>query len=293
MRGSAFRRIARLVALLAVTVFASSAGAATRTVLVAGDIAACGSAAAAKTADIVRAWPSATFVTAGDMAYPNGTRREFDNCYGSRFGQFWGRTQPTLGNHEFNAGNANGYFGFFSGKNVGPSGKGWYATSIGDWRVYHLNSTCWIYGRHGCGRLSEQYRWLAADLARTHPRCSMAVWHHPQKSSTGRATADMDDILWLLSGYDLDVLVNAHAHVYERFKLMTPGRRSSARGFRSFIVGTGGAGLHRIARPLGMSAVRNDQTHGLLKLVLKADAFEWRFLPVAGRSFSDSGRGAC
>jgi hypothetical protein len=274
-------------------VFASSAGAVTRTVLVTGDIAACGSTGAARTADIVRAWPNSTLITVGDMAYPDGTRWEFDNCYGPRYGEFWGRTQPSVGNHEFNVPDANGYFGYFAGKDVGDYGKGWYATWVGDWRVYHLNSNCWLYGWQACGWQSEQYQWLAADLARTRPRCTMAAWHHPQKSSTGRESADMDEILWLLAAYDLDVLVNGHAHLYERFKLMTPNRQWIASGFRSFIVGTGGAGLHPITRPLGLSAARSDTTNGVLKFVLTANGFTWNFLPVAGANFTDSGTGGC
>jgi hypothetical protein len=32
---------------------------------------------------------------------------------------------------------------------------------------------------------------------------------------------------------------------------------------------------------------------GVLKLTLQADSYQWQFIPVSGRSFSDSGRGTC
>ena len=69
---------------------------------------------------------------------------------------------------------------------------------------------------------------------------------------------------------------------------MTPDR-----GIREFVVGTGGAGLRAFGRPRPNSEVRDSETHGVIELTLRADGYDWRFIPVAGKSFSDSGTGAC
>jgi acid phosphatase type 7 len=39
--------------------------------------------------------------------------------------------------------------------------------------------------------------------------------------------------------------------------------------------------------------VRNDDTWGVLRLTLRADGYDWKFLPVPGPSFTDSGTGSC
>jgi acid phosphatase type 7 len=66
------------------------------------------------------------------------------------------------------------------------------------------------------------------------------------------------------------------------------------RGLRQFVVGTGGATHHPFVGPaLANSEVRNNDTFGVLKLTLHARSYEWQFIPVPGRTFTDSGVGRC
>ena len=66
------------------------------------------------------------------------------------------------------------------------------------------------------------------------------------------------------------------------------------RGIREFIVGTGGKNSHRVlAGPKPNSEVRNADTYGVLKLTLHKTSYEWEFMPEAGKTFTDSGRGTC
>jgi hypothetical protein len=41
------------------------------------------------------------------------------------------------------------------------------------------------------------------------------------------------------------------------------------------------------------SEVRDVTAHGVMRFVLHATSYEWRFVPVAGDAFTDSGQGAC
>jgi acid phosphatase type 7 len=41
------------------------------------------------------------------------------------------------------------------------------------------------------------------------------------------------------------------------------------------------------------SEVRNVDTFGALKLTLHAGRYDWQFVPIAGRTFTDSGSGLC
>ena len=50
-------------------------------------------------------------------------------------------------------------------------------------------------------------------------------------------------------------------------------------------------------RPFGTikanSVSRNATTHGVLKLTLNSGGYAWKFVPVAGKTFTDSGTASC
>src|SRR5918995_6560030 len=74
------------------------------TLIGAGDIGSCSSSGRDEaTAKLILAEPEALVFTAGDNAYPDASPANFANCYDGSWGQFKGRTYPTLGNHEFRA----------------------------------------------------------------------------------------------------------------------------------------------------------------------------------------------
>ncbi|MDP8900404.1 MAG: hypothetical protein M3N33_04520 [Actinomycetota bacterium] len=76
---------------------------------------------------------------------------------------------------------------------------------------------------------------------------------------------------------------------------MTPDGERSARGIRQFVVGTGGADggteIHESQTP-NLQVVEVG-TPGVLRLGLHADSCAWKFVPIAGRSFTDSGTDRC
>jgi acid phosphatase type 7 len=41
------------------------------------------------------------------------------------------------------------------------------------------------------------------------------------------------------------------------------------------------------------SEARDADTFGVLKLTLRPEGYEWKFVPVAGESFTDSGKSSC
>jgi hypothetical protein len=64
-------------------------------------------------------------------------------------------------------------------------------------------------------------------------------------------------------------------------------------GLREFVVGTGGAGLYSFGTILSASQVHNNSTHGVLKLTLHSTSYDWKFVPIAGQSFTDTGSTNC
>jgi hypothetical protein len=259
--------------------------------LAAGDIAGCGHAGDTATAALV-ASTVGTVATLGDNVYNHGTAAQFASCYGPTWGRFKSRTRPAIGNHEYRTGGAGGYFDYF-GSQAGPPGKGWYSYNLGTWHVIALNSNC---ATVGCWKGSEQERWLRADLAAHPQQCTLAYWHHPRFSSDARHgnSAAVGPFWEALYEYGADVVLAGHAHVYERFAPQAPwGVADPAFGIRQFVVGTGGNGHYGFRGVKPQSQVRNATTFGVLALTLRSGGYDWRFLPQAGKSFSDAGTAAC
>lgn len=262
------------------------------TLLAAGDIAACGSGAADATARLLERVPG-TIATLGDNAYERGTAIEFAQCFGPTWGRMRDRIQPALGNHEYGLGNANAYFDYF-GAAAGPRGTGYYSYELGAWHVLVLNSECDAIG--GCGVSSPEVAWLRADLAASSARCTIAMWHHPRWSSGAEHGSDAAyDTFWrVLYQFGVEVVLNGHDHEYERFAPQTPdAKRDEAKGIREFVVGTGGRSLYPVNPPIGNSEVLRNDTYGVLQLTLRAEGYDWHFLPVEGGVFTDSGTGLC
>jgi hypothetical protein len=258
----------------------------------------------------------------GDTQYDAG---EYPN-YLQMFDPSWGRVKqklyPAVGNHEYGtstnsgcdvnvAGDprsyACGYFDYFNGKGnvggrAGNRGEGYYAFDVGSWRIYALNSNCGRAGAPGCSATSPQVQWLRSDLAAHPHQCSLMFMHHPLFSSDARnfdtpAYRDTLRPLWDAfneGGGDLEL--NGHAHFYERIAPMTPaGVVDSANGIQEITVGTGGKDLQK---PSATSmepntAVLSSTSFGVLQLHLHPSSYEWRFVPIAGSSFTDAGFRRC
>ena len=253
----------------------------------AGDIGACDLPGAAQTGRLLDRIAGTVF-TAGDNAYPNGTRGQFASCYDPAWGRQKFRTRPTPGNHDYRVPGAASYFDYF-GPRAGERGRGWYAYDLGGWRVYALNSSI----AEGAG--SEQEVWLRADLAAHPTRCALAYWHHPRFSSGPHGTSTGPAALYqALYDAGADVVVNGHDHLYERFAPQAPdGRADPARGLRQFVVGTGGGPLYDFGDPQPNSEVRYNAGYGVLKLTLFPRGYTWQFLGVEGGRVIDSGSGTC
>jgi hypothetical protein len=257
----------------------------------AGDIASCDLSGDTATGHLVEDIAGTVF-TAGDNAYESGTAAEFANCYNPVWGGVKFRTRPVPGNHDYVTANATGYFSYF-GAAAGPSTQGWYAYDVGAWRIYALNSNCDAIG--GCGNGSPQETWLEADLAANPHQCVAAIWHHPRFSSGEHGSDPIMDTIWRdLSAAGADLIINGHDHDYERFApLSATGTRDDANGMREFVVGTGGASLRSFGTVLATSEVRSNTAHGVIKFTLNQDGYSWQFVPMPGKSFTDSGFAGC
>jgi len=258
----------------------------------AGDIADCkdltGAEATAKLLDQL----AGTVMAVGDLAYPDGSKENFV-CYDKTWGRAKSRTRPAPGNHEFHAAGASPYFDYF-GATAGDPKTGYYSYELGAWHIIVLNSECKDVG--GCEAGSPQEKWLRSDLAAHPAACKLAYWHKPLFSSGGAHGNDLTVKPLFQALYDAraDVVVGGHDHDYERFAPQNPdGAADPAHGIREFVVGTGGKNHRPFGESKPNSEVRDATAFGVLKLTLKPKSYDWQFIPEAGKSFTDSGTGAC
>ncbi len=266
------------------------------TLVGAADIGGCGPTPAHSqaTAALLDSIPGMVFV-AGDLGYPNGAETEFTRCYDPTWGRHRSRTTPAPGIHEFIAPNAQGYFNYF-GPIAGDPTKGYYSYNYGAWHVVMVNDICTsASGVNGCTATSPEGQWLQSDLAANPTACTVAIWHQPlYSSSSSTVTTAMRPFWQILYNAGAELVINGHAHNYERFAPQDPnGNLDLKKGLREFVIGTGGEDLQEFTATAPNSEIRNSSTFGVLKLTLHATSYDWQFIPVAGQTFTDSGSQAC
>lgn len=263
------------------------------TVAGAGDICDSTPADCGLTADLVEAInPTSVFVS-GDNAYVNGTLTEYNTLYDPNWGRFKILTQPVPGNHEYNTTGAAGYFDYFNGvgQATGPGGdrtRGYYSYDVGEWHFVALNS------RGGGTVSSTQLAWLDADLAANTKRCVAAYFHHPLLSRgeySGYAT--MKPFYDRLYAAKADLVVVGHDHNYQRYAKMDAYKIATTDGLRQLIVGTGGRDPYPISGTHPLLEAAQGTTWGVLALDLTATGYDGRFVPVAGKTWTDRFAGTC
>jgi hypothetical protein len=291
--------------MLAAQLPASGGGAIDAAVLVgAGDIANCDSDGDELTASLLDSIlaenENAVVFTLGDNVYGRGTEENFAKCYDPTWGRHKAVTRPVPGNHDYKngflwfvvGGHAGPYFDYFNSfaGQAGDRGDGWYMYELGDWDVYALNTNK---GKR-VKRDSRQWRWLRSTLREHRSSCSIAYVHHPRFGAGNHGDNDgMVDTWDLLEQYGVDILLAGHEHSYQRFGAERSDGTPSKIGIRQFVVGTGGTFLvNKRQKTKGSLEKWTADYHGVLKLTLHPDGYDWEFITTDGVVW-DSGSSSC
>ena len=219
--------------------------------------------------------PPDKVLTLGDNQYEHGELVNFEKFYVSDWGRLRSITMPTPGNHDPPSSGYTAYFG------KPPN----YSFDLGTWHLIALDST----------NISGATAFLDFDLAQNAGRrCVLAYWHHPRFSSdvTHGDNGAIGPLWTRLYAAGADVVLNGHAHVYERFAKQTPTAVSSPTGVREFVVGTGGKALHSFGTIRANSEVRIAGVYGVLRMTLSPGSYEWRLQGEDGIPY-DSGSDTC
>lgn len=229
------------------------------------------------------ATPADAIIMAGDYT-PNALLSEFTTYFEPTWGRLKSKIRAAPGNHEKATGGMPGYFGYF-GSSVNPP-KGYYSFDIGAWHMVALNSNASV---------AEQAAWLRTDLASHKTSCTMAYWHEPLFTSSGKRSGDPAfKPLWdELYAANAEVVVNGHNHQYERFAPQNPaGARDDAKGIVQIVPAVGGDDLYPFGTPKPNSLVRRNDTYGFVKFSLAPTSWSSQFISAAGATL-DSASGVC
>ena len=227
----------------------------------------------------------------GDLAYPDGSRQNFEDCFLPAYGAELDRVYAVPGDNEYNTPGAEPFFDVLADR-PGEPGKGWFAVELGAWQLIALNSSCEEVG--GCEEGSEQYGWLDATLDERHVECRLVMWHLPRFTSSAnyREIPLLDDFYQRLAGAGADVVVVGNSHHYERLGPLAPNGDPSHDGIMNFTVGVGGAAFTQFGEARPGSRVRSNEHRGVLQLRLRADGYDWEFINVESNPTSLEDRGS-
>jgi hypothetical protein len=229
-----------------------------------------------------------SFVTLGDAQYETATFNAFRAEFHPAFRDVRSVTKAVAGNHEYYASGARGHFRYW-GRHAGTPKQPWRTyTPVAGWRVLLLDSNCERVG--GCGPNSRQGKWLKRVLDGNSRTCTVAMWHHPLQTSgayAGNADSRARALpLWKLANAGgVDVVLNGHDHIYERF-----AKRS---GIQQFVVGTGGKNHYKITTKAPGSKKRIGDRYGVLRLDLASNGTYKHAFVTASGTVVDRGSKTC
>jgi chitodextrinase len=238
--------------------------------------------------NLISSWNPNLFLYLGDV-YEKGTATEFHNWYRPNgfFGRFNAITNPTIGNHEYENGQAPGYFDYWK------SVPHYYSFNARGWHFISLDSTT-QFDQINPG--TPQYQWLQNDLAANSATCTIAYFHHPIYNIGPEGAATRMSGVWsLFAAHGVDVVLTGHDHSYQRWTRMDGTGAPDPAGIVQFVAGGGGHGVQQFIASDSRVAKGFDsapQALGALRLELNQHGAAFRYVNTTG-TMLDSGSIAC
>jgi hypothetical protein len=234
--------------------------------------------------NMIGSWNPNLFLYLGDV-YEKGSPTEFLNSYGPSGGAFYGQfdpiTDPTVGNHEYTAGQAPGYFAYWQ------TPPNWYSLNTHGWHVVSLNSNL------DGSTSSAQYKWLSNDLQHNTQACTLVYFHHPLFNIGAEPVPTRFTAIWpLLAQHGVDIVLNGHDHDYQHWVPMDGSGTPSASGPTEFVDGTGGHSLQSFVSSDPRVAYSLAGSFGAMQFDLNPGGASYQYITTAGGTV-DSGTIAC
>jgi acid phosphatase type 7 len=239
-------------------------------------------ATAALARTIIEDHPGALILALGDNAYNRGRIDEYRDHYTPNWGQpdLLGRTYSCPGNHDYRTAAASPYFQYFGEQRAGTPQRSYFSVPLPEagWHLLSLNSEI-DQDAH-----SPQLQWLRQDLAARRYKPIITMWHRPRWGSGAHRDSKKPRWFWNeLYAARAELILNGHAHHYERFAPQRPDQIPDSHGPRMFVVGTGGRKLAGRTKDTPNSDYARFDKHGVLKLTLRPESYRWEFIATDDR----------
>lgn len=224
----------------------------------------------------------------GDIAYPDGTQANYDDCFWPAWSPLLDRTRAAIGNHD----DRHRSVFYANWPTSGTSAQPWYSYSVGSWRVLVVDANCTAVS---CSAGAAQTQWLKRQLAANKARCTVLAMHQPRFSSDNEHGNDPAvDALWRVAYTGgIDLVIAGHAHDYERIGPVGITGRPDAKGPTLLVVGTGGTALRSFAKLTPASTKRIDNMWGMARLTLRPGTWTAQFLAAPSGELRDQVSGGC
>jgi hypothetical protein len=229
-------------------------------------------------ATMINSWYPSFVFTVGDNVYTDSYPDDVglyyhqymyphESTYGgsdtTTFNHFW----PIVGNHDWDY-SINSYHNYFNLPN-------YYTKQIGDIEFFIVDSD--TREPDGTSSTSNQAVWIHQQITNSTAKWKIILFHHPAYSS---GYDDSNSYMqWPFENWGVDVVLNGHAHDYER---ILRDDNSDGDTLVYFIDGLGGDSHDGFSKPyVTGSMVRYAGNYGALKVIEKSDSLRFEFHSVS------------
>lgn len=260
------------------------------TFLVFGDSGRGGQEQYALAAQMGRVQPPPDFlVHTGDLIYPSGTRRRYQDRFFTPYRHLLARVAfwPCVGNHDvLEGGDISPYQEVFELPANGPPGAPaeanyWFDAGPARFAVVDSNVDE--------GTLRDRTApWLREVLSATEPRWRFVVLHHPPYTA-GKYRPDQRvqaALVPVFEGADVDVVFNGHDHNYQRTHPLRGGQIvEPGSGVVYIVTGAGGGKLYQRGADAdgGFVAAMHDREHSFTRVTLEGGTLRLQQIAADGR----------
>ena len=248
-----------------------------RTVVYALGDGADGSAEGRRLARYVRSRRPDRFIYLGDV-YERGTRAEFSANYHPLYGRLARRTDPVLGNHEFNH-RFGGYFPYWKRRRGFDRDRARHRAFVDDtgWQIVAYSSE---------SPPAAEAEWLRAQVALHPGTCRIAAGHRGRYAVADALQGDSPDQepIWAALARGTAIGLVGHSHLY--------GRLAPIDGVNVIVSGAGGHELRQPGAQAHAVAAVQAGVPTATRLVLRRGRADFRQVDATGRVY-DSGTIGC
>lgn len=233
---------------------------------------------------LVKSWNPNFILTTGDNNYPSGSEDTIDVNVGSLYSEYIypydgnyktssvqkNRFFPCLGNHDFDTDKGNPYLKYFRL----PGNGRYYDFVEGDVHFFALSSD--PREPDGIDINSKQAEWIKNRLKGSSSSFKIVYFHHPVYSSKNAFYAKNGEkkIDYPFADWGASLVINGHAHLYERFE---------KNGIPYVINGLGGFSSYDFSDSNPESLVRFTGDYGAMLSEVNENMIVFKFITISGK----------